>query len=176
MARLSGADAERPMNAGFSFRSSGGLHTASIPSFQPIQKAPAMPPIHSIFATSSLALALLGCAAAHAADTTPAAQLQHWSAQAGSPGNAARGQTFFNAQHGGEWSCASCHGTPPTAQGQHANTGKRIAPLAPAFNAQAFTDTARVDKWFKRNCNDVLSRACSAAEKADVLAYLNSLK
>jgi hypothetical protein len=176
MARLSGADAERPMNAGFSFRSSGGLHTPSIPSFQPIQKAPAMPPIHSIFATSSMVLALLGCAAAHAADTTPAAQLQHWSAQAGSPGNAARGQTFFNAQHGGEWSCASCHGTPPTAQGQHANTGKRIAPLAPAFNAQAFTVTAKVDKWFKRNCNDVLSRACSAAEKADVLAYLNSLK
>ena len=106
----------------------------------------------------------------------PAAQLQHWSAQAGSPGNAARGQTFFNAQHGGEWSCASCHGTPPTAQGKHASTGKTIAPLSPAFNAKAFTDTAKVDKWFKRNCNDVLSRACSAAEKADVLAYLNSLK
>ena len=41
--------------------------------------------------------------------------------------------------------CASCHGTPPTAQGKHANTGKVIAPLAPAFNAKAFTDTAKVD-------------------------------
>ena len=112
----------------------------------------------------------------HAADTTPTAQLQHWSAQAGSPGNAAKGQTFFNTKHGGEWSCASCHGTPPTTQGKHANTGKLIAPLAPAFNPKAFTDTAKVDKWFKRNCNDVLSRACSANEKADVLAYLNSLK
>ena len=124
---------------------------------------------------ASLAMTLVSTTA-HAADTTPAAQLQHWSAQAGTPGNAAKGQTFFNAKHGAEWSCASCHNTPPTTQGKHANTGKVIAPLAPAFNPKAFTDTAKVDKWFKRNCNDVLSRECSAGEKADVLAYLNSLK
>jgi hypothetical protein len=120
--------------------------------------------------------ALLCAGTALAAETTPAAQLQHWSAQAGVPGSPAKGQTFFNSKHGGEWSCASCHGAPPTAQGKHANTGKVIAPLAPAFNAKAFTDSAKVDKWFKRNCNDVLARECSAAEKADVLAYLNSLK
>ncbi|AOW15114.1 cytochrome C [Hydrogenophaga crassostreae] len=129
---------------------------------------------------AGLALALLIAAqwpaTALAADTSPAAQLQHWSTQAGSPGNAQRGQTFFNTRHGAEWSCASCHGTPPTAQGKHANTGKSISPLAPAFNPKAFTDTAKVDKWFRRNCNDVLSRECSAGEKADVLAYLNSLK
>lgn len=125
-----------------------------------------------------LAATLLGSGLgmAQAADTTPDAQQAHWSAQAGSPGNAARGQSFFNARHGGEWSCASCHGTPPTKDGQHANTGKVIPPLAPAFNPKAFTDTAKVGKWFKRNCNDVLSRECSATEKADVLAYLNSLK
>jgi Domain of unknown function (DUF1924) len=125
---------------------------------------------------SAALLALLCAGSLQAAETTPAAQLQHWSAQAGAPGNAARGQTFFNSKHGGEWSCSSCHGTPPTAQGKHANTGKVIAPLAPAFNAKAFTDSAKVDKWFKRNCNDVLTRECSAAEKADALAYLNSLK
>lgn len=113
---------------------------------------------------------------ARAADTSPAQQLARWSTAAGSPGNASRGQGFFNSRHGGEWSCASCHGQPPTAEGRHANTGKTIAPLAPAFNAQAFTDTAKVDKWFRRNCKDVLARECSAAEKADVLAYLNSLK
>lgn len=110
------------------------------------------------------------------ADTTPAEQLNHWSAQAGAPGNVDKGRVFFNAKHGGEWSCASCHGTPPTKEGKHANTGKSIAPLAPAFNPKAFTETAKVDKWFRRNCKDVLSRECSAAEKADVLAYLNSLK
>ena len=115
-------------------------------------------------------------AGAWAADTTAAEQLSHWSAQAGSPGNADKGRQFFTTTHGGEWSCASCHGTPPTAQGKHANTNKAIAPLAPAFNAKAFTDTAKVDKWFRRNCKDVTSRECSASEKADVLAYLLSLK
>lgn len=119
---------------------------------------------------------LSGLGAAHAGDTSPAAQLQYWSAQAGVPGNAARGQTFFNSQQGGEWSCASCHGTPPTGTGKHASTGKAIDPLAPAFNPRAFTDTAKVEKWFRRNCKDVVSRECSATEKADVLAYLNGLK
>ena len=113
---------------------------------------------------------------AQAADTTPAQQLSHWTAQAGAPAQAERGQALFNQRHGGEWSCASCHGTPPTAQGKHASTGKSIEPLAPAFNAKAFTDTAKTDKWFKRNCKDVLSRECSAQEKADVLAYLTRIK
>ncbi|MDO9095427.1 MAG: DUF1924 domain-containing protein [Rubrivivax sp.] len=113
---------------------------------------------------------------AQAADTTPAQQLAYWSAQAGVAGSAVRGQAFFNSRHGGQWSCASCHGMPPTADGKHASTGKTIAPLAPAFNSQALTDTAKVDKWFRRNCKDVLSRECSPGEKADVLAYLNGLK
>lgn len=126
-----------------------------------------------------LLAATLGTSAwgiAQAADTSPAAQLAHWSAQAGRPGDAASGQRFFSAKHGGEWSCASCHGTPPNKEGQHASTGKAIAPLAPAFNPKAFTDSAKVDKWFRRNCKDVLSRECSASEKADVLAYLSSLR
>lgn len=122
------------------------------------------------------AFAALPAVTAQAADTTPAQQLSYWSAQAGTPGNASKGMAFFTSKHGGEWSCSSCHGSPPTADGKHANTGKVIAPLAPAFNPKAFTDTAKVNKWFRRNCNDVLSRECSASEKADVLAYLNSLK
>ena len=51
-----------------------------------------------------------------------------------------------------------------------------IEPLAPAFNAQRFSDLAKADKWFRRNCKDVLARECSAAEKADVLAWLITLK
>lgn len=65
---------------------------------------------------------------------------------------------------------------PPTGIGKHASTGKAIEPLAPAFNRKAFTDATRVEKWFRRNCSDVLARECSAAEKADVLAYLAGLK
>ncbi|MEN9905574.1 MAG: hypothetical protein RLZZ555_2139 [Pseudomonadota bacterium] len=128
----------------------------------------------------SAALLLLGASLswplAQAADTSAAEQLQRWNGAAGQAGDAARGRSFFAARHGGEWSCASCHGTPPTSPGKHASTGKRIETLAPAFNPNAFTDQAKVDKWFRRNCKDVLSRECSAAEKADLLAYLISLK
>ena len=86
--------------------------------------------------------------------------------------SASRGEQFFTARHGNEWSCASCHGAPATGQGKHAKTGKAIAPLAPAANAERFADAAKVEKWFRRNCNDVLGRACTPSEKADVLAYL----
>lgn len=88
----------------------------------------------------------------------------------------ARGEKFFTSKHGKEWSCASCHGAPPVKEGKHASTDKVISPLAPAFNGKRFTDEAKVNKWFKRNCNDVLSRECTSLEKADVMAYLNSLK
>lgn len=125
------------------------------------------------------ALLALACAlalpVAQAADTTATQQLQRWSGAAGAPGNAERGRVFFNRRHGGDWSCASCHGNPPTAPARHASTGKAIAPLAPAFNPERFTDTAKADKWFRRNCNDVLQRACSAGEKADLLAWLLQL-
>jgi hypothetical protein len=86
--------------------------------------------------------------------------------------SASRGEAFFNAKHGNEWSCASCHGSPPTGPGKHAKTGKAIAPLAPAVNAERFTEAAIVEKWFRRNCNDVLGRACTASEKADVMAFV----
>jgi hypothetical protein len=113
---------------------------------------------------------------ASAGDTTPQQQLRRWTQEAGRTANVRAGQTFFMHAHGREWSCASCHGTPPARDGKHASTGKRIAPLAPAFNPQALTQSARTDKWFRRNCNDVLGRECSAGEKADVLAYLLQLQ
>ena len=45
-------------------------------------------------------------------------------------------------------------------------------PLAPAANPKRFSQPASVEKWFKRNCNDVLKRLCTAQEKGDVLAWL----
>ena len=90
--------------------------------------------------------------------------------------SAERGAQFFRSTHGGEWSCASCHTARPVAAGQHARTGKTIAPLAPSANAERFTDAAKVEKWFRRNCNDVLTRACTPQEKADVIAFLLSLR
>jgi hypothetical protein len=55
-------------------------------------------------------------------------------------------------------------------------TKKPIRPLAPAANAERFTNQDKIDKWFKRNCNDVVKRACTAQEKGDVLAYLMTVK
>jgi hypothetical protein len=60
--------------------------------------------------------------------------------------------------------------------GRHVVTGKAIAPLAPAFNAERFSDAAKSEKWFRRNCGDVVGRECSASEKADLLAWLLTLK
>ena len=107
---------------------------------------------------------------------TPTELLAGYSAQAGSAAQPARGQQLFNARQGREWSCASCHGATPTGTGQHASTAKPIKPLAPALNPERFTDAAKVEKWFRRNCNDVAGRECSAAEKADLLAWLLTLK
>lgn len=126
----------------------------------------------AIWITGAAALLWLGQAPA----ATPSEQRAGYSAQAGLTANAVRGQTFFTSKHGQEWSCASCHGASPTAQGRHASTGKLIAPLAPAFNPERFTDTAKTEKWFRRNCNDVLGRECTAGEKADVLSWLLTLQ
>jgi hypothetical protein len=90
--------------------------------------------------------------------------------------SAERGRAFFNGRHGQEWSCSTCHTSDPRGAGRHAVTGKAIEPLAPVANAARLTDRGKVDKWFRRNCKDVLARECSAAERGDVVAYLVSLK
>ena len=107
---------------------------------------------------------------------TPAEQLARFSTAAGSAAVPARGQAFFTTKHGHEWSCSSCHGAVPIQPGRHASTGKAIGPMAPAYNPERFTDPAKTEKWFRRNCNDVVGRECTAAEKADLLSWLLTLK
>jgi hypothetical protein len=87
-----------------------------------------------------------------------------------------RGQRFFLSKHGNDWSCASCHSSDPTRSGKHNVTGRVILPMAPAANPKRFTDAAKTEKWFRRNCRDVVGRECSALEKGDVLAWLGSLR
>ena len=120
--------------------------------------------------------ALLLLTSLHAVAATPAELLAGYTAQAGQPANAARGETFFKASHGQEWQCTSCHGKSPMVGGRHASTDKVIEPLAPAANSKRSTDSAKVEKWFRRNCKDVLARECTAVEKADVLAWLMTLR
>lgn len=126
---------------------------------------------------SLFVLGMIAAASALPAYAQPPAQiLQGYAAQAGTAPVPAQGQRFFTTRHGREWACATCHGAVPTGNGQHAATGKTIAPLAPAFNPERFTDAAKTEKWFRRNCADVVGRACTASEKADVLSWLMTLK
>ncbi len=89
--------------------------------------------------------------------------------------SAARGGEFFRSTHGSDWSCSTCHTANPAVPGRHARTGNVLQPLAPGANAQRFTDAAKVEKWFKRNCGDVLGRSCTAQEKGDVIAFLRTV-
>jgi Domain of unknown function (DUF1924) len=131
---------------------------------------PSFSALLSALATSAMLFALPAQA------ETPAEQLARFSAAAGSAANPARGQQFFTSTHGREWSCSSCHGAVPVGPGKHASTGKVIGPMAPAANAERFTDSAKTEKWFRRNCNDVVGRECTPSEKADLLAWLLTLK
>lgn len=90
----------------------------------------------------------------------------------------ARGESFFRKEHPTAkqaTACAGCHSADPRQSGR-TRANKAIEPLAPVANPARFTDPAKVEKWFGRNCGDVLGRACSAAEKADFIAWLINLK
>ena len=110
-----------------------------------------------------------------AISATPLELLKGYEAQS-SKASPARGEHFFNSKHGKEWSCASCHENPPNHDTKHIVTGKVIKPLSPNANSERFVDQAKVEKWFKRNCNDVLGRECTPQEKADVLSWLMTVK
>lgn len=92
--------------------------------------------------------------------------------------SADKGKKFYNTENknkkGEVVSCASCHTADPTKAGK-TRVGKKIEPLAPSINKGRFTDTAHVEKWFKRNCKDVYDRECTVQEKGDFIAYLLSL-
>lgn len=64
-------------------------------------------------------------------------------------------------------------GSEPRAMYAHPTPGVAIKFSLSAVDKAGVVPTS--DKWFKRNCNDVLGRQCTPAERADVLAYLLSL-
>ena len=103
---------------------------------------------------------------------TPQDIARSYAAKAPAAPSPEAGARFFGTPHGREWSCATCHGTPPVGEGRHAATGRPIAPLAPVANANRLTDPAKVEKWLRRNCSDVAGRECTPQEKADIVAWL----
>lgn len=43
-----------------------------------------------------------------------------------------------------------------------------------AVSPARYTDPAKVEKWFRRNCTEVLGRECTPLEKGDWLTYVIS--
>jgi hypothetical protein len=70
-------------------------------------------------------------------------------------------------------SCASCHADNPRSAGRTL-TGKSIEPMALSINPTRYGDPLKVEKWFRRNCNEVLGRECSPVEKGDWLSFMIS--
>ncbi|MGE0289848.1 MAG: DUF1924 domain-containing protein [Bradyrhizobium sp.] len=81
----------------------------------------------------------------------------------------------FPGEDGQARSCVTCHGRDLTRPGRHVKTNKTIDPLAPSVTPQRLTDRREIEKWFRRNCDWTLGRACTAQEKGDVLSYLRQL-
>lgn len=69
-------------------------------------------------------------------------------------------------------SCTSCHGQSPKELGKHQKTGRQIEPMALSVNPERFSDPAKTEKWFRRNCRWTLGRECTSDEKANILAWL----
>ena len=92
--------------------------------------------------------------------------------------SAERGSIFFKAERihssGKKVSCSACHTSDPRKQGK-TRVNKVIEPMAIIVNPQRFTDATKVEKWFGRNCKDVLERMCTSQEKADYIQYLISV-
>jgi mono/diheme cytochrome c family protein len=128
------------------------------------------------------ALGLMVPFAAQAADGARQQILDDFAAQARQENPAFDG---FSAQRGDalfrtRWatgdertpSCTACHTENPTQLGRNAKTGRAIDPVAVSVNAKRFTDSETVAKQFKRDCNSVLGRACTAQEKGDYITFM----
>ena len=130
----------------------------------------------------SFVVAALLAAPLAALAVTPQQMLSTYAAEAAKaqPGftpSADRGRQFFLQRHkvsDKAPACSSCHTDNPRNSGSHAITSKSIEPLAPAANAERFTGEAKTEKWFRRNCTEVVGRECTSAEKADFIQFLLS--
>lgn len=89
-----------------------------------------------------------------------------------------RGEEIFTSTHigkkGKEISCSSCHGIDLTKSHENFFTAKTIEPLSPKANPKRLTDVKKIEKWLKRNFNDVYNREGTPKEKGDVITYIMS--
>ena len=100
-----------------------------------------------------------------------------FTAQGAGPADLANGKRMYETTYGtgkpDTPKCTTCHGATPQEGGQ-TRTSKAIEPMAVSRTPARFTDKAKVDKWFLRNCSSVIGRECTAQEKVDFISYLVS--
>ncbi len=136
--------------------------------------------------TRPLALAAcLGISTLALAATGPAQQkvLDQYSADAKAGGgafagfSAARGKALFLSRSAtgkpDTPSCTTCHTEDPRKAGQ-TRAGKAIEPMALSVSPDRYADLAKTEKWFARNCDSVLGRACTPLEKGDFITFMVS--
>lgn len=90
--------------------------------------------------------------------------------------SAERGEALFRTRWAGgderTPSCTACHTENPRQAGRNAKTGRPIDPVAVSVKADRFTDAEKVEKQFRRDCESVLGRACTAREKGDYITFM----
>ena len=135
--------------------------------------------LHFYALTATLALAFSGAGIAGPRE----AQLDQYASAAKSANpafagfSAVRGKILHTQAFAGGKAdtpaCTSCHGRETTGAGRNP-AGKTIEPMALSASPTRYSDPAKVEKWFKRNCNEVLGRECTAQEKGDWLTFMIS--
>ena len=90
--------------------------------------------------------------------------------------DAKRGEIIFTSKHigkkGKEVSCVSCHGDDLSKRSKNFFTAKEIEPLSPKANPNRFSEVKTIEKWLRRNFNDVYNREGTTLEKGDVVTYI----
>jgi hypothetical protein len=130
-----------------------------------------------------ISIMVLACALVAAAGESSKSLLDFYAsgAKASDPGfsgfSAERGghlfRTNFSTGKPDTPSCTTCHTTDPRKAGQ-TRAGKDLEPMAASANPNRYSDRAKTEKWFGRNCNNVLGRECTATEKGDFITFMLS--
>ena len=93
--------------------------------------------------------------------------------------SASDGEKMFRNERinseGKKISCMTCHTTDPKLPG-FTRANKRIEPMAVSINPERFKEMSKVQKWFKRNCNDVYERDCTIQEKGNFTKFMMTIK
>jgi len=90
--------------------------------------------------------------------------------------DAGRGKALYFGPHTGGNpdlnACAVCHTKDPRKWGTNAESKREIEPMAVSTNPERYLKERKVEKRFKRDCDEVLGRQCTAQEKGDFITFL----